>query len=189
MTTRIRSSTTRPANVTPLRRRCLGCLAPRWRTREPAPRSRPPAPAWLLDAIAKPSQPATSGAPGRRRNVSRCARRENAPGRRGTGSRRRRAAAPRNGECVARPGRGRRSPPEGVAPVSPRMPTRRAPGRAPLEGIGSILALHKEQQLLQRASGLLQRRPVTRCHGRIDFLVQVDRLFAVFRMHLREQPV
>src|ERR1035441_7900739 len=188
MTTRIQFSTTRPATVTPLHSRCLGCLAPRWRARVPAPRLRRPAPAGLPDAIAKPSPPAASAAPGRRRNASRYARRENAPGRPGTGSRRRRCAILRKESCVARPGPCRKRPPEGAAPASTRISTRRARVRAPLEWIGSILALYEEQQLLQRAGGLLQRRRVARCHGRIDFLVQVDPLLTVLGLHFGEQP-
>src|ERR1017187_9872066 len=189
MTTRIQFSTTRPATVTPLHSRCLGCLAPRWRARVPAPRLRRPAPAGLPDAIAKPSPPAASAAPGRRRNASRYARRENAPGRPGTGSRCRRCAIPMKESCVARPGPCRRRPPDCAAPVSTGMPTRRARARAPPESIGSMLALYEEQQLLQRDGSLLQRLRVSRCHGRFDSLVQVDRLLAVFRMHFGEQPV
>src|ERR1017187_7343074 len=189
MTTRIQFSTTRPATVTPLHSRCLGCLAPRWRARVPAPRLRRPAPAGLPDAIARPLPPAASAAPGRRRNASRYARRENALGRPGTGSRRRRCAILRKESRVALPGPCRRQPAEVAASVPTRMPTRRARVRAPLERIGSILALYEEQQLLQRAGGLLQRRRVARCRGRMDFLVQVDRLLAVFRVHFGEQPL
>src|ERR1017187_3293479 len=189
MTTRIQFSTTRPATVTPLHSRCLGCLAPRWRARVPAPRLRRPAPAGLPDAIAKPSPPAASAAPGRRRNACRYARRENAPGRPGSGSRCRRCAIPRKESCVARREPCQRRPSEGAVAASTGMPKRRAPARAPLEWIGSTLALYEKQQLLQRDGGLLQRRRVARCHGRIDFLVQVDRLLTVFGVHFGEQPV
>jgi para-nitrobenzyl esterase len=71
-------------------------------------------------------------------------------------------------------------PPEGAAPMPARMQT-------PRESNRSITALYEEQQLLQLIGGRLHRHYVARFHGRIDFLMQVDSLLAVFSVHLGKE--
>lgn len=59
--------------------------------------------------------------------------------------------------------------------------------RALMRGAQSALAFDEEEQFLQPSRGLMERGNVARGAGRLDFLVQIDGLLPVFRVHLAQQ--